>query len=228
MTLLEKVQLAVHRTCGRLGYGICRLTYPSKDVSLERVRSVQHSRRMLLTDLEAWTIVSVAKAAEKIPGDAAEVGVFEGASCAMIASALPGKTVYACDTFEGLPAPKLEDSRGVAFHLGDYAADYENVRQYLAQWPNIQIRRGFFPASAPDLEDKRFCFAHLDVDLYESTKACLRWFLPRLVPGGMILSHDYNLASGVRQAFDEVFADKPETVIEMPTNQCLVVKQGKA
>jgi hypothetical protein len=45
--------------------------------------------------------------------------------------------------------------------------------------------------------------------------------------GGIILSHDYVIADGVRKAFDEFFAHKAETVLELTGNQCLVVKLGQ-
>jgi len=52
----------------------------------------------------------------------------------------------------------------------------------------------------------------------------LEYFYPRMIPGGVILSHDYSLLAGVEKAFTEFFADKPEEVIDLPTTQCLVFK----
>ena len=50
----------------------------------------------------------------------------------------------------------------------------------------------------------------------------------RMIPGGIMLSHDYGLLSGVEKAFQEFFADKPEGIIEQPTTQCMVIKlQGR-
>lgn len=69
-----------------------------------------------------------------------------------------------------------------------------------------------------------YSFCHFDVDLYEGTLACLRYFYDRMLPGGIMLSHDYGLLAGVEAAFTEFFADKPERVIELPTTQCMVVK----
>jgi hypothetical protein len=45
--------------------------------------------------------------------------------------------------------------------------------------------------------------------------------------GGVILSHDYRSIScpGVKQAYDEFFADKPEIIIELWDTQCVVIKQ---
>jgi len=38
------------------------------------------------------------------------------------------------------------------------------------------------------------------------------------------MSHDYVPSDGVRKAFDEFFADKPEPLIEMSGSQVLMVK----
>ncbi len=43
--------------------------------------------------------------------------------------------------------------------------------------------------------------------------------------GGVILSHDYPKAVGVKKAFDDFFANKMEIVIEVASKQqCMVVK----
>ena len=41
---------------------------------------------------------------------------------------------------------------------------------------------------------------------------------------GIIISHDYNIAPGVRKAFDEFFKNRPEPIIELSGSQCLIVK----
>ncbi len=39
-----------------------------------------------------------------------------------------------------------------------------------------------------------------------------------------MISHDYSLLAGVKQAFKEFFADRPDGMIELPTTQCMVIK----
>ena len=60
--------------------------------------------------------------------------------------------------------------------------------------------------------------------MYEGTLACLEYFYPRMIPSGIMLSHDYGMLAGVEKAFEEFFADKPEEIIEQPTTQCVVIK----
>lgn len=45
-----------------------------------------------------------------------------------------------------------------------------------------------------------------------------------MTKGGVIISHDYPSAAGVKKAFDEFFKDKPEPIIQISGSQCLVVK----
>jgi O-methyltransferase len=77
----------------------------------------------------------------------------------------------------------------------------------------VALRKGLFPDSAIGLEQMRFWFVHLGLDLYDSTAAALEWFWPRISSGGILLSHDYPLIDGVVQAFHEFFDGRPEPFI---------------
>jgi hypothetical protein len=71
--------------------------------------------------------------------------------------------------------------------------------------------------------NSRFSFVHLDADLYKSTLYSLNFFYPRLVDGGLILSHDYH-AEGVKRAFHEFLKDRQKLVIELASSQCIVIR----
>ena len=88
----------------------------------------------------------------------------------------------------------------------------------------VALRKGLFPDSAIGLEQMRFWFVHLGLDLYDSTAAALEWFWPRISSGGILLSHDYPLIDGVVQAFHEFFDGRPEPFIPLSGNQCMAVK----
>jgi hypothetical protein len=171
---------------------------------------------------EAYLLRSAVQQTSKIEGDLAEVGVYRGASAKVIAEVKGDRVLHLFDTFEGLPEPGRIDS---AFHQGQYACGLERVREYLSRYPNVQFHKGCFPQDTGDsVEDRAFSFVHLDVDLYESTRNALRFFYPRVNRGGVIVSHDYVQFPPVRHAFNEFFSDKPEPVIELSGNQCMVVK----
>ena len=79
------------------------------------------------------------------------------------------------------------------------------------------LRPGLFPASAEGTEE-RFALVSLDVDLEESTLAGLRWFLPRMSPGGYLLLHDYNSPAlpGVKAALRRYEAECGQRLHAVP------------
>ena len=82
-----------------------------------------------------------------------------------------------------------------------------------------------FPYTTDLVQDKKFALVHFDVDLYEGTLECLKFFYSRMSTGGIILAHDYSTLIGVKKAFDVFLADKNESAIELSTSQCLLVKE---
>ncbi len=90
----------------------------------------------------------------------------------------------------------------------------------------MEIRRGWIPETFRGLENNRYAFAHLDVDLYQSTLDCCKYFYSRLVPGGVLLFDEYGFAParGEKDAVDEFFGDKPESPITLPTGQAIILK----
>ena len=188
---------------------------------LDVVRRIKKERMLLLENHEAYQLASAVIRTAKVPGDLIEVGVFQGASAKLISEFKNGKNLHLCDTFEGLPEPDAVDVR---FAKGAFHCPLESVQEYLKRYEGLHFYQGFFPESASSLRDAKFCFAHLDVDLYSSTRGCLEFLYPRMSSGGVIMSHDYTTAAGVQQAFDEFFADKPEPVLPLCGSQCLVVK----
>jgi len=109
-------------------------------------------------------------------------------------------------------------------HHFNIANSLENVKNYLKKYSNFYIYKGLFPNTSKPIKNKKFSFVNLDVDIYESTLNCLKFFYPRMSIGGIIISHDYNTIRGVRKAIDYFFKNKPETIIELSTSQGLVVK----
>lgn len=198
------------------------LIYPSKRHAFDVAWQVKREIHLVLSLLEAAQIFSLVQNTAKVPGDIAEVGVYTGGSAKIICEAKGDRQLHLFDTFEGLP--EVSDVDDPDFYKNQYMCSLEQVQNYLQGYPNVFFYKGLFPASSGPVADRRFSFVHLDVDLYESTLSSLKFFYPRLSRGGVLLSHDYALSKGVWAAFDEFFIDKPEPVIEIAENQCLIVK----
>lgn len=205
----ENMSLALHKNAG----------------TLRLINQTRKQRKWLLTSNEAFLIHSLAKAQSQIPGALAEVGVFEGGSARMICESKGEAPLHLFDTFSGLPPAGEHDAPAHRDKKNLYACSLASVQEYLSTFPNVHFHEGVFPHSTGNVPpDEFFSFVHLDVDLYESTINCLDYFYPRMRSGGVILSHDYSILHGVRKAFSEFFHDKPEQLIELPTTQCMVLK----
>ena len=164
------------------------------------------------------TLFQIVASCEKIPGDMAEAGVFRGATAALMLSAST-KRLHLFDTFEGLPESENQ------FAKGEWKGAEAVVRANLSRWGDrVEFHPGFFPESTTGLDDLRFSFVHLDLDLYQSTRDAINWFWLRLNPDGILLSHDYPLSEGVVRAFREHFDHLDNPVIPLSGNQCIVVK----
>jgi O-methyltransferase len=221
--VIQTIKDKIREAFAKKGILLVQYAHRHRAERLQRVlRMLESNPRPLINPCEAAQLISAVKAAEKVPGALAEVGVASGTSARMIAENAPRKTLHLFDTFKGLPKPSQLDSQ--KFSESDFNFGIEQVRKYL-NGQRVVFHQGMFPdETGTQVENERFSFVHLDCDLYESTLSSLKFFYPRLSSGGIILSHDYVTADGVNRAFEEFFNDKPDPVIELTGYQCLVVK----
>jgi O-methyltransferase len=189
---------------------------------MERIAQVKRETDLGIDYVEGLQLTMAVERSQKVPGELAEVGVYRGGSAKLILLASDGRPLHLFDTFEGIPAVEAIDAPH--FKPGAWKGTLDQVQRYLAGHDNVRYYPGFFPDTAGPIADKRFAFVNLDVDTHQSTADALRVFYPLMSRGGVILSHDYGWAPGVRKAFDDFYADKPEPVLRLSGSQCLVVK----
>jgi hypothetical protein len=168
------------------------------------------------------------KLALPLAGDLAECGVFRGASAYLMAKAMTrancAKKLHLFDSFAGLSKPK-PDVDGSYWKTGALACGVEEVAANLQNYSDrLVFHPGWIPDKFGDVEEKRFCFLHVDVDLYEPTYATLEFFGPRMVPGGLIICDDYGFETcpGAKKAVDKFAAAHMQTIIHLPTGQGVV------
>lgn len=199
---------------------------PERIEILKYAKSILQTGTILLHPIEICQLAMLVKNTSKIRGDIAEVGVYKGGSASVICKYKNDRTVHLIDTFKGLPKTQPEDKNlisNISYNEGQYKASLVMVKKLLSQYNDVYIYKGKFPENSQNLEGKKFSFVHLDLDIYESTIGCLRFFYPRMNKGGVIITHDYQNAFGVRKAFDEFFMNKPEIIIELACTQAMVV-----
>ena len=145
-----------------------------------------------------------------LKGDIAEAGVWKGVSAEAICEVKGNKNLYLFDTFTGLPesmfTPVDTETEFNRQYLepNAYSGSLEEVKERLDGYENIQYYKGLIPDTFKGLKRKRYCFIHLDLDLYKSTLEALKYFLPKRVKGGIIMIHNYHDFKGVRLAIREM------------------------
>ena len=185
------------------------------------------------TSAREYTLFSLLKSIRGIKGDTAECGVYEGSSSHLILSTLHDqkKPHHIFDSFEGLSAPQTEDcvnSNNVfKWKKHDLSVGEEYVRTNLNGFDNFTLHRGWIPDRFNEVDDRRFCFVHIDVDVYQPTLDAVEFFYPRLNQGGILVCDDYGFAScpGAKRAIDQFAEARDLSVIHLPTGQAVLIKR---
>ncbi len=150
-------------------------------------------------------LIRYSEMVKDIEGDVCEFGVFQGGSLEILAKFNPHKNVIGIDSFAGLPVPCEKDN----YHKqGDFSeTSYEDLKGYFSiQHRNVTLLKGFSPDVFNSIHPhKKYCYVHVDVDLYQSVKDAIDYFWPRMVDDGVIIFDDYgwDTTEGAKMAIDE-------------------------
>jgi O-methyltransferase len=186
------------------------------------------SGHTLVDPARCHIIYQAIKHIQWLAGEMAEVGVYKGGTARIMGrtSKQFEKNLYLFDTFKGMPT--VDNSKDL-HKEGDFKdTDMNSVARYLADCKNVHIYEGLFPETGKAIADKKFCLVHIDADIYRSIKESSEFFYPRMVEGGIIIYDDYGAPScpGAKIAVDEFYKDKQESLLYLPTGQCVVIKTG--
>lgn len=187
--------------------------------------------RTLLDYNRLFVLWQATRNTRRLKQTVAEVGTYRGGSAKFLALALRhwggSPPLHAFDTFEGHPdvlVPSLDGPHTAGlFSDTDYAA----VRAYLSDFPNVELHQGAFQETCGAVAGETFSLVHVDVDIYESTVACLDFFWPRLCEDGVIVIDDYGFTTcrGLKQVVDRFVEGVPECrAWYMHTGQCVLHK----
>ena len=120
-----------------------------------------------------------------------EFGVSTGYSINYLADFCPTRKIYGFDSFEGLPQPWYNHSKGAFKTAGP-----PQVRE------NVELIIGMFEDTIPPFiasHPERIALVHIDCDLYESTKCVFDNLEDRLLPGTMLVFDEYHRYNGYEQ-----------------------------
>lgn len=134
-----------------------------------------------------------------LEGDIVELGAYKGGSTAklsIIAKKL-GKKLYVFDSFEGLPTNEeklVHTTMGYVADLnkGKFCGRLKEVKDYVTNYGEIDscvFMIGWYEDILPTFRTK-ICAVSCDVDLFESTKTCLKYIYPQVAKDGFFFSQD--------------------------------------
>lgn len=185
---------------------------------------IEYSRR-LDAECASSSLIELLEDSLNLDGDVIECGVFRGNSIRRISRKVvelaPTKQVFACDSFEGFP-----ENRIVSQDLSLFRFRFK-IRRKFRQATDVPTRlnrffevygvhghvvKGYFSDTLPKLAERKYCFIHVDCDIYESHLDCLNILYDSLVPGGVLVLDDYAQPKwpGATLAVDEFFAHRQE------------------
>lgn len=166
-----------------------------------------------------------------LQGDILEVGVWRGGTGALLARAAQAHTphpprIWLADTFAGVVKAGGNDPY---YKGGEHANTSEQVVRDLLQSMHIEkyhILPGVFPEQAEVPPSQRFCFCHIDVDVYQSAKDVLLWVWPRLSHGGIVVFDDYGFygCEGVTKLVNEQNNTGDRIFVHNLNGQALFIK----
>lgn len=154
-----------------------------------------------------------------LPGEVIECGVFKGASLIRFATyreileSQISRKIIGFDAFGKFPdnVSMATDKQFIKnFEIdaggGIPKEDLESILKH-KNFQNVFLVKGFIPDTFSEYFGKKpatqIALLHIDVDVYEATKACLDYLYERVVKGGIIVFDDYGQVDGATRAINE-------------------------
>lgn len=162
------------------------------------------------------------------PGVYVECGVAAGAQVIAMSYGAPNKTIYAFDSFEGIPLPSnrddqmpgvrrlkeweqralpdpgkqaLETSGATSVTIDSFLT---HVKDSGVNYENVVPVKGWFEKTLIGLDMPDIAILRLDGDLYNSTWVCLQHLFINVIKGGCLIIDDWTL-KGCQDACKEYF-----------------------
>lgn len=162
-----------------------------------------------------------------------EAGVAAGAQIIAMAYGAPNKTIYAFDSFQGIPLPSCMDDQYPGIRMiseeerrslpgpgeqalessGATSVSLDDFKKHCLDsgvgTRNIKPVRGWFEETVQNFSREKIAILRLDGDLYNSTAVCLKHLYPKVIDGGIVIIDDYQLR-GCRLAVEDFLSNHPE------------------
>lgn len=152
---------------------------------------------------------------ENIKGDFIETGIWRGGACIFMRGVLKAygvtdRTVWAADSFEGVPPPTWPEDEGFDISsnvLPVLAVSLEDVQELFLRYglldENVKFLKGWFKDTLSTAPIEQLAILRLDGDLYESTMDALIPLYEKVAPGGFIIVDDYGSCPPCKRAIND-------------------------
>lgn len=181
-----------------------------------RVRKLRLARRIIrnsrrVKSISTWQqhlilVEEILRVPKSLKGAVVECGCFNGASTISLslACALTDRTLFVCDSFQGLPPPEPGEQYDVSlaelgnyysWQQGEFSSDegLAGVQRNVEMFGDIGVCRfikGYFHETLRDAGIGPIVLVFEDADLASSVRDCLRYLWPSLQDGCKFYSHE--------------------------------------
>lgn len=193
-----------------------QLTVRQRLLLLARWYRVTHALECAHAESELLpALTAILSIPQSTPGVVIEAGCFKGGSTAKLslAAAAAGRKLVAFDSFDGIPPnhevneQNIHGGQNVIFKSGDYRGTLDEVSRNVKRAGRLDVCRfvrGWFEQTLPQFHEPIIA-GYVDVDLASSTRTCIKYLYPLLVPGGSLFSQDGHLPLVIAALKDEGF-----------------------
>ena len=201
-----------------------------------QIKTGMFSTDNALRRMRHYTLNQLFEQSSYLDGDVVECGTFHGLAGIQLAESIRDnrlkKVMHIFDSFEGLSEIQEIDEANTSISNEDLRKQFsyskEQVQKNLSEFDFINYYKGWIPSRFKEVEELKFSFVHIDVDLYHPIKDSFEFFYPRVVSGGIIVFDDYGCSAqfpGAMKAIDEVL-EKIEVkfFLNLPSGQAFLVK----
>lgn len=171
---------------------------------------------------------------KNLEGDFVECGVHLGGTSLAVADYVKFKSLpkkfYLFDTFEGLANEYISDSekeKGFDKNRWGYFDCYAQVEKTFNDY-NVKLVKGKVPDSLDGAGVDSVAYLHIDMNCAYPEVEALKYFWPKMVPGGIVILDDYGWMFHIeqKQAIDVYAKQEGISIMTLPTGQGIIMKNS--
>ena len=136
------------------------------------------------------------------------------------------------DSFEGLSEPSADDFGRYSEEemKGRFSCSIDQVNRNLVKFDNVYLYKGWIPRvlyKADEECNPVYSFVHVDVELFEPTYHCLKYFWSRMCKGGILVCDDCGYLSfpGSNKAMNKFCNEERLSPIYLTTGNGVLIKR---